>query len=160
MDNKSGTEVFSINGAGGWIYRVYKKNPGYEVWEDDTFGSNRFMAFRHMLSNAKDFATAQSKNSATISPEPQPTFVTITQGYHLADIKRGEYGKLSKVLEEVYEAIDAETQGCKIMLGVELSDLYGALKAYAKAQGLTMKDLATMSKITSRAFRSGIRKSR
>lgn len=79
-------------------------------------------------------------------------------GYHLAKIQKGELGKISKIQEELDELKDAEAQGCKIMMSVELSDLYGALKVYAESQGLTMEDLACMARITKRAFDSGARK--
>lgn len=77
--------------------------------------------------------------------------------YHLADIKRGELGKLSKIQEELDECFDAEKQNCKIMLATELSDLYGAVEHYAELQGLTMDDLKSMAHITKRAFDSGRR---
>lgn len=79
-------------------------------------------------------------------------------GYHLAKIKKGELGKISKIQEELDELKDAEAQGCKIMIAVELSDLFGALRIYAEKQGLSIKDLDTMSRITERAFKSGARK--
>ena len=78
-------------------------------------------------------------------------------GYHLAKIKKGELGKISKIQEELDELKDAVDQDCKIMAAVELSDLYGAIKAYAKTQGLDMQDLDTMAEITARAFRTGAR---
>lgn len=80
------------------------------------------------------------------------------EGYHKKTIARGEYGKLSKVREELEEAIDAEEQGVRIMVLVELSDLYGALEAVAAEYGVTMSDLAEMSEVTKRAFTSGHRK--
>ncbi len=79
-------------------------------------------------------------------------------GYHLAKIKKGELGKISKIQEELDELKDAEAQGCKIMMAVELSDLYGALRIYAEKQGLSIKDLDVMSRITERAFKTGARK--
>lgn len=77
--------------------------------------------------------------------------------YHLGHIRKGTLGEISKIQEELDEVKDAEAQRCKIMLAVELSDLYGALEAYAKTQGLSMTDLKTMADITARAFRSGRR---
>ena len=43
---------------------------------------------------------------------------------------------------------------------VELSDLYGAIDLYLKVHhpGISMEDLAIMSRITERAFQSGRRK--
>lgn len=79
-------------------------------------------------------------------------------GYHIAKIKKGVLGEASKIQEELDEIVDAQAQGCKIMVAVELSDLYGALEAMAEKEGLTMEDLARMSFITKRAFKSGHRK--
>ncbi len=78
-------------------------------------------------------------------------------GYHLSKIERGTYGELSKVQEELNEALDAMDQGCKIMLQVELADIYGALEAVAVMNGLDMEDLKSMSDITKRAFDNGAR---
>lgn len=53
-------------------------------------------------------------------------------GYHLRKISKGVLGELSKVKEELEEAEDAQAQGVKIMLLVELSDMIGAIKAVAE----------------------------
>jgi hypothetical protein len=79
-------------------------------------------------------------------------------GYHLVPIKKGILGESSKIQEELDELRDAETQSAKILIHCELSDLYGALEAYAEARGLTMDDLKQMSKMTKEAFQSGARK--
>lgn len=81
-------------------------------------------------------------------------------GYHIQPIPEGIPGELSKLLEEVYEALDAEAQGSRIMLLVELSDLYGAIQLYMEKYfpGMTMQDLRIMSDITRRAFETGHRK--
>lgn len=81
-------------------------------------------------------------------------------GYHISKIKRGVYGELSKVQEELDEAIDAEKQGCKLMLLLELSDMIGAIEVIATKNGHTLEDLITMNKITKRAFMSGERESK
>jgi len=83
-------------------------------------------------------------------------------GYHQAEIPRGEIGELSKILEEVHEAIDADDQGVSIMVLVELADIYGALELVLERRfpTFTMGDLQAMSKVTRRAFESGHRKSR
>ena len=78
-------------------------------------------------------------------------------GYHLKKIKKGEFGKISKVKEEAQEYQDAIEQGCKIMAELELADIYGALEAVAETHGLKMKDLKKMSELTKRAFESGCR---
>lgn len=80
-------------------------------------------------------------------------------GYHLNEIPRGTNGELSKIQEELLEAVDAEQQNCKIMLLVELSDMVGAIKLYLEKHHpeVNLEDLEIMADITARAFRSGAR---
>lgn len=80
-------------------------------------------------------------------------------GYHLTKIEKGIIGESSKILEEVYELIDAEKQSVKIMQLVELSDLVGAISLYMENNfpGMTFEDLQKMSEVTQRAFRNGRR---
>lgn len=80
-------------------------------------------------------------------------------GYHLREIPRGELGELSKIYEEILEALDAEAQGASVMTLVELSDLVGALKAYLAKHhnSISLEDLEVFSSITARAFTSGRR---
>lgn len=78
-------------------------------------------------------------------------------GYHLTEITKGVLGELSKIQEELDELKDAENQNSKVMIGCELSDLYGAIEAYAEKYNLSMNDLANMSEITKRAFAQGER---
>lgn len=79
------------------------------------------------------------------------------KGYHLINIEKGKLGTLSKIQEELDELKDAEKQNSKIMMMVELSDLYGAIEEYCKQQNLTMEDLKIFSDITKRAFKNGRR---
>jgi NTP pyrophosphatase (non-canonical NTP hydrolase) len=79
-------------------------------------------------------------------------------GYHIAKIKKGKLGEPSKIQEELDELIDALNQNNKIMALVELSDLYGAIKAIAESLGANMQDLKIMSEATERAFKNGKRK--
>lgn len=81
-------------------------------------------------------------------------------GYHITEIKKGEIGESSKILEEVHELQDAEIQNCKIMALVELSDLIGAIQLYLEKHhpDTSLEDLVKMSFITRRAFESGSRK--
>lgn len=44
-------------------------------------------------------------------------------GYHITPITKGKVGELSKVLEEVNEALDAEQQNCDVIVLLELSDV-------------------------------------
>lgn len=78
-------------------------------------------------------------------------------GYHKSNIKRGEIGEISKVIEEVDEFVDAKQQGIKILEICELSDIYGALEELAKKYNLTMDDLKQMSDKTKEAFKEGKR---
>jgi NTP pyrophosphatase (non-canonical NTP hydrolase) len=78
-------------------------------------------------------------------------------GYHIAEIPKGELGEISKIKEELAELEDAEAQGSKIMMQIELADLYGAVESYAQKHGWTMYDLAIFNKITKRAFKNGAR---
>lgn len=81
-------------------------------------------------------------------------------GYHLSEIRRGVYGELSKIVEELDEALDAENQKNSIMVLVELSDIIGAIDGYLlkKYEGkIGLADLIQMSLATSRAFRDGTR---
>lgn len=96
----------------------------------------------------------KSKESEAIKEPPkQPV------GYHLREIPTGTPGELSKLLEEVHEALDAEAQDNPIMVLAELADLYGAMQLYLQKHhpALTMSDLATMAEATNRAFLSGRR---
>lgn len=80
-------------------------------------------------------------------------------GYHIAEIKKGKFGDLSKLQEELDELKDCEDQQNKIMALVELSDLYGAIKGYLAKHipSMTMEDLRIMSEATERAFKDGTR---
>lgn len=80
-------------------------------------------------------------------------------GYHLTKIEKGVFGELSKVLEEVNEAIDAENQGVNLMVLMELSDVIAAIDGYLKAHSpsTTLQDLVAMAEVTRRAFDSGER---
>jgi len=81
-------------------------------------------------------------------------------GYHLREIKKGEYGEISKIEEELDELKEALEQDNMIMAMCELSDVYGALDGYLEKYfpELTMEDLKTMSEATKRAFGDGTRK--
>jgi DNA polymerase II large subunit len=81
-------------------------------------------------------------------------------GYHVRNIEKGVCGELSKVNEEVQEAIDADAQNNPVMVLVELSDIIGAIECYLEAnykETITLDDLIVMSKATRRAFQTGAR---
>lgn len=81
-------------------------------------------------------------------------------GYHLTKIKKGKYGNISKIQEELDELKDAKEQGSSIMELVELSDLVGAIEGYLEENhpNTSLNDLIIMNKITKRAFGVGDRK--
>lgn len=81
-------------------------------------------------------------------------------GYHVAQIKKGTLGQLSKVQEELDELVDAEEQGVKILQLCELSDLVGAIKAYVltKHPNFELRDFEDMARLTEKAFKDGGRK--
>lgn len=83
-----------------------------------------------------------------------------TPGYHLTEIKKGEYGEISKIQEELDELKDANRQGSRILELVELADLLGAMEGYIEKHfpNIRMVDLFLFSRITQRAFKSGERK--
>lgn len=79
-------------------------------------------------------------------------------GYHLVEIKKGILGTPSKISEEYFEFMDAVSQGNPLMQLIELSDMLGAIDAFAKNYGMTVETLLLMTKATQRAFESGARK--
>ncbi len=84
-----------------------------------------------------------------------------TPGYHFQEIPRGEYGEISKILEEAAELKDAMEQANKVMVIIELADLVGAIEGYMEkhyGDKLTIDNLLTMADATKRAFKSGHRK--
>lgn len=80
-------------------------------------------------------------------------------GYHLAKIEKRRFGSLGKIQEEVEELLDAHRQGSHVMILVEMSDLYGAMKGFLQENypGFKMQDLEKFSSITQRAFENGHR---
>lgn len=75
-------------------------------------------------------------------------------GYHIKNIKKVWSGELSKVLEEIEEALDAKDKGCEVMTLLELLDVIDLyLNKYHPT--ITVKDLAKMAKITKSAFDDG-----
>lgn len=85
-----------------------------------------------------------------------------TAGYHLVEPKRGTFGELSKIYEEIDELKDAENQDATLMLLQELSDVIGAIEGYLAKHHPTIKinDLIKMKDITRRVFESGCRVSK
>jgi len=78
-------------------------------------------------------------------------------GYHKREIPHGVFGEIGKIREELEELEDAYEQGIRIMVGCELSDLYGALEEFAIRNGYTIEDLRKMAEISRHVFESGYR---
>lgn len=80
-------------------------------------------------------------------------------GYHITPITKGKVGELSKVLEEVNEALDAEQQNCDVIVLLELSDVIGAIESYLELHHptITIQSLITMKNITKKVFKEGTR---
>lgn len=73
-----------------------------------------------------------------------------TNPWHVNPIKKGVLGELSKIQEELDEALDAEQQGQDIMEICELTDIIGACAARAqKKYGLSLDQLVKFSKLRS-----------
>lgn len=83
----------------------------------------------------------------------------MSAGYHVRHIPKGDLGEASKIEEECREFLDAVEQGVDVMALMELSDLYGAMRAYLRNHhpSVSMDDLARMSRVTERAFENGHR---
>jgi phosphoribosyl-ATP pyrophosphohydrolase len=64
-------------------------------------------------------------------------------GYHIAPIPHGVYGQMSKVVEEIHEAMDAYNQGNHLMVLLELSDVILAMHGVTQGQGVSVKQCMT-----------------
>jgi len=85
----------------------------------------------------------------TEEPKSSNIGVSIVQSpYHLVPIRKGILGEISKIQEELDELKDAENQNNKILIHIELADLYGALEFYCESHDLTMDDLKNFSDLT------------
>jgi phosphoribosyl-ATP pyrophosphohydrolase len=70
--------------------------------------------------------------------------------FHVDEIEKGVYGELSKIKEELQEAYDAEKQGVRLMLLIELSDIIGAVGGVAEKHGMSLDDLIKFAEVRSR----------
>jgi hypothetical protein len=77
--------------------------------------------------------------------------------FHKREIKKGVYGDLSKIQEELDEAYDSEEQGQDLMLLIELSDIVGACAGVAKKYGLSLDQLVTFAKLRSEVAENELR---
>lgn len=69
--------------------------------------------------------------------------------FHKRKIPKGSYGELSKIVEEVEEALDADEQGLRLMLLLELSDIIGAVDGVLKKHfpNFTTEELLTFVRL-------------
>jgi phosphoribosyl-ATP pyrophosphohydrolase len=81
-----------------------------------------------------------------------------SQGYHKKIIQKGILGEPSKIQEEFEEFMDSVEQNNPVMALIELSDLIGAIEAYAEKNNITLEHLINMKDATKRAFKTGHRK--
>ena len=123
-------------------------------------GDNSTTGGRDNSITPKEYALAQ-----LMKPKEPPTLNVETvdvklQGYHATVIQKGEYGELSKIKEEVEEALDADKQGNPVMVLLELSDMIAAIDGFLKKHHptVTLDHLVTMAHTTQRVFESGVRK--
>ncbi|MFA5489709.1 MAG: hypothetical protein WC284_10880 [Candidimonas sp.] len=73
--------------------------------------------------------------------------------WHFKAIKKGTLGELSKIQEELDEAIDAHENNQKVMMLYELCDIIGATEAVAqKYYGLKLIDLIKFVEIKKHAM--------
>ncbi len=79
-------------------------------------------------------------------------------GYHQREIKKGQLGEFSKIVEEIEELLDAHQQSAKMLELCEFCDLLGAIEAYTAKNNITLNDLIQMKNLTKSAFESGDRK--
>lgn len=79
-------------------------------------------------------------------------------GYHKIEITKGTLGDFSKITEEYEELSDAVGQRSPVLELVEMSDLIGAIEAYAAKYNVTLQDLIHMKELTKKAFNDGSRK--
>lgn len=79
--------------------------------------------------------------------------------YHVAEIPRGVYGEISKIVEEVLELQDADAQEAEVMVLNELADIIGAIEGFLDRHhpSITLTDLLKMKDLTAKAFKSGHR---
>ena len=68
-------------------------------------------------------------------------------GYHLVPIRKGVLGELSKIQEELDELADGHAQKDRILMSVELADLYGAMQLFLEKHlpTYTMDDIEQLA---------------
>lgn len=106
---------------------------------------NSFIGFE----NKKFIFETKNKKKITIHYSEKNEYDAIniinTFSWHNRKIKKGSYGELSKIEEELDEAREALEQGNKLMFLIELSDVIGAVEGVIQKHGLSLNDLIKFS---------------
>jgi hypothetical protein len=78
-------------------------------------------------------------------------------GFHVSKIKKGVYGELSKIQEELDEAVDASLRGHDLMLIIELSDIIGAVEGVSLKYGFTVEQLLKFARLRTEVIKNELR---
>ena len=106
---------------------------------------NKFITFK----NKRFVFKTKEDKFLTIHYSEKNTYdgINITNSFkwHKKEIKKGIYGELSKVEEELAEAKDALEQNNTLMYLIELSDIVGAVEGIIEKHGLSLEEIITFS---------------
>lgn len=126
--------------------------------EEHAFKHNKINELLELITEENKFITFKNKRSVfktkedkllTIHYSEKNTYdgINITNSFkwHKKEIKKGIYGELSKVEEELAEAKDALEQNNTLMYLIELSDIVGAVEGIIEKHGLSLEEIITFS---------------
>lgn len=126
--------------------------------EEHAFKHNKINELLELITEENKFITFKNKRFVfktkedkllTIHYSEKNTYdgINITNSFkwHKKEIKKGIYGELSKVEEELAEAKDALEQNNTLMYLIELSDIVGAVEGIIEKHGLSLEELITFS---------------
>jgi len=72
---------------------------------------------------------------------------TVKWKFHEKEIKKGILGELSKIQEELDEALEAEGRNQDLLLILELADIIGAVGLVSEKYGISLDQLVTFAKL-------------
>lgn len=126
--------------------------------EEHAFKHNKINELLELITEENKFITFKNKRFVfktkedkllTIHYSEKNTYdgINITNSFkwHKKEIKKGIYGELSKVEEELAEAKDALEQNNTLMYLIELSDIVGAVEGIIEKHGLSLEEIITFS---------------